>query len=59
MNNVKNAQNVLRQLDEADNMVQVLQDSVRRGLKIDPSEAQRRFKVIRQKIKFAQDHIQG
>ena len=59
MNNVKNAQNVLRQLDEADNMVQVLQDSVRRGLKIDPSEAQRRFKVIRQKIKFAQDNIQG
>ena len=36
MNTVKNAQNVLRQLDEADNMISVLQDVIRRGLKIDP-----------------------
>ena len=32
-------------------MVMILQDVIRRGMKIDPEEAQRRFTVIRQKIK--------
>ena len=50
MNTVKNAQNVLRQLDEADNMISVLQDVIRRGLKIDPAEAQQRFTEIRKKL---------
>tara|TARA_Y100000004_G_C8634629_1_gene294411 strand:+ start:337 stop:516 length:180 start_codon:yes stop_codon:yes gene_type:complete len=59
MNTVKNAQNVLRQLDEADNMISVLQDIIRRGLKIDPTEAQQRFTEIRKKLKYAQDNIQG
>ena len=59
MKTVKNPQNVLRQLDEADNMIMVLQDVIRRGLKIDPEEAQRRFSEIRKKIKFAQDNIEG
>ena len=56
---IKNPQQVKLQLDEADNMVQVLQDIIRRGMKIDPSEAQRRFTEIRRKIKFAYDNIQG
>tara|TARA_B100000424_G_C22820824_1_gene439088 strand:+ start:460 stop:639 length:180 start_codon:yes stop_codon:yes gene_type:complete len=59
MSSVKNPQNVKRQLDEVDNMIMILEDTVRRGMKIDPAEAQRRFKVIREKIKFAQDNIQG
>tara|TARA_A100001391_G_scaffold29162_1_gene15685 strand:- start:32 stop:211 length:180 start_codon:yes stop_codon:yes gene_type:complete len=59
MSSVKNPQNVKRQLDEVDNMIMILEDTIRRGMKIDPSEAQRRFKVIREKIKFAQDNIQG
>ncbi len=59
MSTVKNAPQVKMQLDEADNMLQILQDIIRRGMKIDPSEAQRRFKVIRAKIKFAQDNIQN
>jgi len=59
MNTVKNAQQVKLQLDEADNMIMVLQDIIRRGMKIDPQEAQRRFSEIRKKIKFAADNIQG
>jgi len=59
MSTVKNAPQVKIQLDEADNMLQILHDVIRRGLKIDPAEAQRRFVVIRQKIKYAQDNIQG
>ena len=59
MSNVKNAPQVKIQLDEADNMIQILQDVIRRGMKIDPAEAQRRFTVIREKIKYAQDSIQN
>ena len=56
---IKNPQQVKRQLDDADNMIMVLQDVIKRGLKIEPEEAQRRFKVIREKIKYAQENIQG
>jgi phosphomevalonate kinase len=56
---IKNPQNVKRQLDDVDNMIMILQDNIRRGLKIDPQEAQRRFKVIREKLKYAHDSIQG
>ena len=56
---IKNPQMVKRQLDDADNMIMILDDVIRRGMKIDPQEAQRRFKVIREKIKFANDNIQG
>ena len=59
MSDIKNPQNVKRQLDEADNMIQVLQDVIRRGLKIEPQEAQARFSKIRAKIKFAMDNING
>ena len=38
-------------------MIQILSDTVRRGMKIAPDEAQRRFTVIREKIKFALDNI--
>tara|TARA_Y100001963_G_scaffold12052_1_gene15209 strand:- start:110 stop:286 length:177 start_codon:yes stop_codon:yes gene_type:complete len=56
---IKNPQAVKRQLDEADNMIMILQDVIRRGMKIDPNEAQSRFSEIRKKIKFASDNIQG
>jgi len=59
MSGIKNAPQVKIQLDEADNMIQILQDVIRRGMKIEPAEAQRRFAVIRQKIKYAQDNIQN
>ena len=54
---IKNPQTVKRQLDDADNMIQILQDIVRRGMKIEPDEAQRRFTIIREKLKFALDNI--
>jgi len=57
MSNIKNHQTIKRQLDEADNMISILQDVIRRGMKIEPDEAQRRFTVIRQKLKFCQDNI--
>jgi len=57
MSDIKNPQQVKRQLEEADNMVQILQDIIRRGMKIDPTEASRRFAVIREKIKYANDNI--
>ena len=59
MKTIKNAENVRRQLDEADNMVMILQDVIRRGMKIDPISAQERFTKIRQKIKYALDNIQN
>tara|TARA_R110000851_G_scaffold300002_1_gene456040 strand:- start:282 stop:461 length:180 start_codon:yes stop_codon:yes gene_type:complete len=59
MSDIKNPQTVKRQLDEADNMIQVLQDIIRRGMKIEPEEANRRFSIIREKIKFATDCISG
>lgn len=59
MSDIKNPQQVKRQLDEADNMIQILQDVIRRGLKIEPQEAQDRFSKIRSKIKYAMDSING
>ena len=59
MSDIKNPQQVKRQLDEADNMLGILQDIIRRGMKIDPEEANRRFSVIREKLKFAIDNING
>jgi len=59
MSTEKNAPQVKIQLDEADNMIMILQDIIRRGMKIDPQEAQRRFSEVRKKIKFASDNIQG
>jgi hypothetical protein len=54
---MKDRENVLRQLDEADNMIFILQQSVERGMKIDPLEAQNRFKTIRRKLKFVSDRV--
>ena len=54
---MKDRENVLRQLDEADNMVMVLDQTVERGMKIDPAEARRRFNLIRQKLQFVTDRV--
>jgi len=59
MSDIKNPQQVKRQLDEADNMISILQNVIHRGLKIEPQEAQERFSKIRAKIKFAMDSISG
>ena len=54
---MKDRENVLRQLDEADNMIMIIDQSVERGLKIDPTEARSRFHAIRQKLKFVTDRV--
>tara|TARA_R110001592_G_scaffold228556_2_gene485078 strand:- start:514 stop:687 length:174 start_codon:yes stop_codon:yes gene_type:complete len=54
---MKDRENVLRQLDEADNMIMIIQQSVERGLKINPLDVQNRFKTIRQKLKFITDRV--
>jgi len=54
---MKDKDNVLRQLDEIDNMIMVMDQSVERGMAIDPSEARRRFNNIRQKLKFVVDRV--
>jgi hypothetical protein len=59
MSDIKNPQTVKRQLDEADNMIQILQNVIRRGLKIEPQDALDRFERIRAKLKFAMDNISG
>ncbi len=54
---MKDRENVLRRLDEADNMIMIMQQSIERGLKIDPVEAQNRFRNIRQKLQFVTDRV--
>ena len=54
---MKDRENVLRQLDEADNMIMIFDQAVERGIKIDPTEAQNRFTTIRRKLKFVTDRV--
>ncbi len=54
---MKDRENVLRQLDEIDNMIMILNQAVERGMKIDPTEAKRRFVTIREKLKFVTDRV--
>ena len=54
---MKDRENVLRQLDEVDNMIMILDQTVDRGMKIDPQEARNRFLTIRQKLKFVIDRV--
>ena len=57
MSDIKNPQSVKRHLDEVENMLSVIQDSVRRGMAIDPNDITERIKTMRQKIKFSIDNI--
>tara|TARA_R100001443_G_scaffold23015_1_gene35186 strand:+ start:103 stop:282 length:180 start_codon:yes stop_codon:yes gene_type:complete len=59
MSDIKNPQSVKRQLDEVENMLSVIQDSVQRKLPIDPNDIIERLKTMRKKIKFALDNIRG
>tara|TARA_R100000081_G_C4737079_1_gene126724 strand:- start:119 stop:292 length:174 start_codon:yes stop_codon:yes gene_type:complete len=54
---MKDRENVLRQLDEADNMVMIIDQAVKNGNPIDPLEVRNRFKTIRQKLKFVTDRV--
>ena len=53
---MKDKDNVLRRLDEADNMAMILVDLASRQA-VDTNEAVRRLNEIRSRIKFAMDRI--
>tara|TARA_R110002012_G_scaffold249909_1_gene427550 strand:+ start:28 stop:201 length:174 start_codon:yes stop_codon:yes gene_type:complete len=52
---MKDRENVLRQLDDVDNAIMILDQAVEKGRAIDPAEARNRFHTIRKKLKFITD----
>ena len=56
---MKDRENVLRLLDEVDNMIMILDQVVDRGMKIDPVEARSRFRTIRSKLAVITDRVSG
>jgi len=56
---MKDRENVLRQLDEADNMIMIIDQAVKNGNAIDPVEIRNRFNTIRRKLKFVTDRVQA
>jgi hypothetical protein len=54
---MKDKDNVLRRLDEADNMAMILIDLAEKK-SVDTGEAIRRLQEIRSRIKFAMDRVQ-
>jgi hypothetical protein len=54
---MKDRENCLRHLDEVDNMIQILDHTVERGMAIDPTEARNRFRTIRKKLRFVLDRV--
>ena len=53
---MKDKDNVLRQLDEAENMVMILADLAKKRA-VDTNEAVRRLNEIRRKLKFVQERV--
>lgn len=53
---MKDKDNVLRQLDEADNMVMILADLAAKKA-IETNEAVRRLNEIRRKLRFVQERV--
>ena len=54
---MKDRENVLRQLDEIDNMIMIIDGAVQKGRPIDPLEIRERFRVMREKLKFITDRV--
>ena len=54
---MKDRENVLRTLDEVDNMIMILDQTVERGMPIDPAEARVRFRNIRHKLSIITDRV--
>tara|TARA_R100000951_G_C2613907_1_gene172118 strand:+ start:147 stop:317 length:171 start_codon:yes stop_codon:yes gene_type:complete len=53
---MKDRENVLRELDEVDNMIFILADLAQKR-SVDTNEAVRRLKEIRAKLKFVQERV--
>ena len=56
---MKDKDNVLRMLDEVDNAIMIMHQSIERGMKIDPLDAKFRFQNIRQKLQVITDRVSG
>ena len=58
VNGVKDSENVKRRLDEADNMLMIIEDSIKRKLPLDAPEVLNRLNEVRRRIQFGLDRIQ-
>ena len=56
---MKDKDNVLKWLDEVDNMVMIMDQAVERKMSIDPLEARRRFNQMRKRLKAVTDRVSG
>jgi len=56
---MKDRENVLRLLDEVDNMIMILNQTVERNMPIDPNDAKQRFKLVRKKLAIITDRVSG
>jgi len=56
---MKDKDNVLRWLDEIDNMIMIMNNSIERKMPINPTDAQIRFNQIRKKLATITDRVSG
>ncbi len=56
---MKDKDNVLRLLDEVDNMIMIMNQSVERNMPMDPIDVRNRFANIRQKLATITDRVSG
>ena len=56
---MKDKDNVLKWLDEVDNMIMIMDQAVERKMPIDPLEARRRFNQMRKRLKIIIDRVSG
>ncbi len=54
---MKDRDNVLRRLDEIDNMIMIMHQSIERNQPINPMDAKMRFANIRKMLKFVTDRV--
>ena len=56
---MKDRDNVLRLLDDTDNMIAIMQQAVKKQLPIDPIDATSRFRIIRNNLATITDRVTG
>ena len=56
---MKDKDNVMKWLDEVDNMIMIMNSAVERNMPIDPHEAKRRFAIMRKRLKTVIDRVSG
>jgi len=56
---MKDRDNVLRMLDDIDNMIGIMQQAVKKQLPIDPIDATNRFGIIRNHLATITDRVTG